>query len=223
LVRVRLLNGQDMDVILRPENPQVGISSEVRASVPVFFVHGIEHILAGFDHLLFVLGLLLIVRNRWMLLKAVTAFTVAHSITLATAMLAKVSLPGPLVEALIALSILFLGLEVLRAHRGGSSLTVRHPWAVAFFFGLFHGMGFASGLAALGFATDDLLAALVFFNLGVEVGQLAFIAVVLAIERSVSLLRIDRPALRVTVPAYAVGIAGAYWTFQTGTALLGIS
>ena len=102
-------------------------------------------------------------------------------------------------------------------------MTIRHPWAVAFFFGLFHGMGFASGLAALGFATDDLLAALVFFNLGVEVGQLAFIAVVLVIERSLSLLRIDRPVLRVTAPAYAVGIAGAYWTFQTGTALLGIS
>lgn len=223
LVRVRLLDDQQIDVILRPESPQVRISPQVRASVPVFFIHGIEHILAGFDHLLFVLGLLLIVRNRWMLLKAVTAFTVAHSITLATAMLAKVSLPGALVETLIALSILFLGLEVLRARRGASSLTIRHPWAVAFFFGLFHGMGFASGLAALGFASDDLLAALVFFNVGVEVGQLAFIAVVLVIDRSLSLLQIDRPALRVTVPAYAVGIAGAYWTFQTGTALLGIT
>lgn len=223
LVRIRLLDDQAMDVILRPENPQVQVSPQVKASVPVFFIHGIEHILAGVDHLLFVLGLLLIVRDRWMLLKAVTAFTAAHSITLATAMLAKVSLPGALVETLIALSILFLGLEVLRAHRGRSSLTVRHPWAVAFFFGLFHGMGFASGLSALGFATNDLLAALVFFNLGVEAGQLAFIAGVLVIERSLSLLRIDRPALRVTLPAYTVGIAGAYWTFQTGTALLGIS
>jgi hypothetical protein len=138
-------------------------------------------------------------------------------------MLTNVSLPGALVETLIALSILFLGLEVLRAHRGGSSMTIRHPWAVAFFFGLFHGMGFAGGLASLGFAANDLLAALVFFNLGVEAGQLAFIAVVLLIARSLSLLRMDQPALRVTAPAYAVGIAGAYWSFQTGAALLGIS
>lgn len=223
LVRIRLLDEERMDVILRPEHPQVQVSAQVRAAIPVFFIHGIEHILAGIDHLLFVLGLLLIVRDRWMLLKAVTAFTAAHSITLATAMLAKVSLPAPLVETLIALSILFLGVEVLRARRGGSSLTIRHPWAVAFFFGLFHGMGFASGLAALGFASDDLFAALVFFNLGVETGQLAFIAIVLVIERVLSLLRLSRPALRVTVPAYAVGIAGAYWTFQTGSALLGIS
>lgn len=223
LVRIRLLDDQRMDVILRPENPQVQVTPHARAAVPVFFIHGIEHILAGFDHLLFVLGLLLIVRDRWMLLKAVTAFTVAHSITLATAMLANASLPGALVETLIALSILFLGREVLRAHGGGSSVTLRHPWAVAFFFGLFHGMGFASGLASLGFAANDLLAALVFFNLGVEAGQLAFIAVVLAIARSFSLLRIDMPALRVPVPAYVVGIAGAYWSFQTGAALLGIS
>jgi hydrogenase/urease accessory protein HupE len=223
LVRVHLLDGQRMDVILRPQNPQVQVTPHTQAAVPVFFIHGIEHILAGFDHLLFVLGLLLIVRDRWMLLKAVTAFTVAHSITLATAMLTNVSLPGALVETLIALSILFLGVEVLRAHNGGSSVTIRHPWAVAFFFGLFHGMGFAGGLASLGFAASDLLAALVFFNLGVEAGQLAFIAVVFLISRSLSLLQVDRPALRVTVPAYMVGIAGAYWSFQTGAALLGIS
>lgn len=223
LVRIRLLDDQQIEVILRPEDPQLRVSPQPRAAaVPVFFTHGIEHILAGFDHLLFVLGLLLIVRDRWMLLKAVTAFTAAHSITLATTMLANVSLPAALVETLIALSILFLGLEVLRAHRGGSSITLRHPWAVAFFFGLFHGMGFAGGLASLGFAASDLLAALVFFNLGVEAGQLAFIAVVLLIARSLAWLRIDTPALRVTVPAYVVGIAGAYWSFQTGTALLGI-
>lgn len=223
LVRIRLLGGQQTDVILRPEHPQVQISlGSQPAAVPVFFVHGVEHILAGFDHLLFVLGLLLIVRNRWMLLKAVTAFTAAHSITLATAMLANVSLPSSFVETLIALSILFLGLEVLRAHKGDSSLTIRHPWAVAFFFGLFHGMGFAGGLASLGFAADDLLAALVLFNLGVEAGQLAFIALVLLLARVLSSLQSVKPALQ-TVPAYIVGIAGAYWTFQTGTALVGIS
>ncbi|HEY5759030.1 MAG TPA: HupE/UreJ family protein [Steroidobacter sp.] len=223
LVRIQLLDEQKIDAILRPENPEVRVVTQARAAaVPVFFIHGIEHILAGVDHLLFVLGLLLIVRNRWMLLKAITAFTVAHSITLATAMVANVSLPGALVETLIALSILFLGLEVLRAHRGDSTLTIRHPWAVAFFFGLFHGMGFASGLASLGFAANDLLAALVFFNLGVEAGQLAFIAVVIVIARSLPTVRLAWPLLRTTVPAYVVGIAGAYWSFQTATALLGI-
>ncbi|HEY0687237.1 MAG TPA: HupE/UreJ family protein [Steroidobacter sp.] len=223
LVRIQLLDHRKMEVMLRPENPEVRVMSQARAAtMPVFFVHGIEHILAGVDHLVFVLGLLLIVRDRWMLLKAITAFTVAHSITLAASMVANVSLPGALVETLIALSILFLGLEVLRAHRVDSTLTIRHPWAVAFFFGLFHGMGFAGGLAALGFAANDLFAALVFFNLGVEAGQLAFITVVLVIARSLSALRLTGPMLRTTVPAYVVGIAGAYWSFQTATALLGI-
>lgn len=223
LVRIQLLDHRQTEVILRPENPEVRVMMQARTvAVPVFFVHGIEHILAGIDHLLFVLGLLLIVRERWMLLKAITAFTVAHSITLATATVANVSLPGALVETLIALSILFLGLEVLRAHHGDSTLTIRQPWAVAFFFGLFHGMGFASGLASLGFAANDLLGALLFFNLGVEAGQLAFIAVVLVIARSLSPVRLGGTLLRTTVPAYVVGIAGAYWSFQTATALLGI-
>lgn len=223
LVRIHLLDDRKMEVMLRPESPELRVTTQARvAAVPVFFIHGIEHILAGVDHLLFVLGLLLIVRDRWMLLKAITAFTVAHSITLASAMVANVSLPGALVETMIALSILFLGLEVLRAQRGDTTLTIRCPWAVAFFFGLFHGMGFASGLASLGFAANDLLAALMFFNLGVEAGQLAFIAVVLAIWRSLSWLRLTGPVLRTTVPAYVVGIAGAYWSFQTATVLLGI-
>lgn len=224
LVRVRLLDGPNVETILRPEQPHFVISanSHEAVAVPVFLVRGIEHILAGVDHLLFVLGLLLIVRDRWMLLKAVSAFTVAHSITLAAAMLAKVSLPPQLVESLIALSILFLGSEVLRAQRGGTSLTLRYPWAVAFFFGLFHGMGFAGGLAELGFAAGDLLAALLFFNVGVEIGQLAFIAVVLLAGRGLSALKLGPPVLLTRIPAHVVGIAGAYWTFQTSTALLGV-
>ena len=223
LVRIRLSDGRRIESLLRPEHPWLEIPLEAETvAVPLFLMHGVEHILAGFDHLLFVLGLLLIVRDRWMLLKAVTAFTVAHSITLATAMLAKVSLPGALVETLIALSILFLGAEILRARKGGTSLTLRYPWAVAFFFGLFHGMGFASGLASLGFAADELLAALLFFNLGVEAGQLAFIAVVLFIARAASSLRIDQRPLQAAIPAYVIGIAGAYWTWQTGIQLVGM-
>lgn len=225
LVRVRLLDGDSQQVILRPEQPQFTIASEAdsAAGVPAFFMHGIQHILSGVDHLLFVLGLMLIVRNRWMLLKAVAAFTVAHSITLTSAMMAKVSLPSALVESLIALSILFLGLEIVRAQRGGTSLTIRFPWAVAFFFGLFHGMGFAGGLAELGFGERDLLAALLFFNVGVEVGQLAFIASMLVVARLLASLRVAQPALLMRAAAYVVGIAGAYWTLQTSTGLLGMT
>jgi hydrogenase/urease accessory protein HupE len=221
-VRIRLHNGWSEDVILRPDSTRLVIppSFHEAATVPAYFLLGIEHILTGADHLLFVLGLLLLVRDRWMLLKAVSAFTVAHSITLAAALLAGSSLPAALVEALIALSILFLAPEILRAQRGGTSLTIRYPWAVAFVFGLFHGMGFAGGLASLGYAKQDLAAALVFFNLGVEVGQLGFIAIVLMLGRAVRAFEPGRPYLTTKAPAYVVGIAGAYWTFQTSAALM---
>jgi hydrogenase/urease accessory protein HupE len=223
-VRIRLRTGWQQDVVLRPDAPQFVLPSEFHEAggVPAYLTLGIEHILSGPDHLLFVLGLILLIRDRWMLLKAVSAFTVAHSITLTSALLFGVSLPGPLVEALISLSILFLAPEILRAHRGGTSLTIRFPWAVAFVFGLFHGMGFAGGLASLGYAKQDLAAALVFFNLGVEVGQLGFIALVLLAGRWLSSLTAKPPELAMRAPAYAVGISGAFWTFQTSAALLGI-
>jgi hydrogenase/urease accessory protein HupE len=191
--------------------------------MPAYLWLGIEHILAGVDHLLFVLGLLLLVRDRWMLLKAISAFTVAHSITLALAVSGQMSLPGPFVETLIALSILFLATEILRARHGGTSLTIRYPWAVAFGFGLFHGMGFAGALTSLGYATSDLLAALVLFNIGVEIGQIAFIASVLLVARALSSIATIRPYLTARVPAYVVGICGAYWTLQTSASLFGMS
>lgn len=217
-VRIRLRSGWQQDVVLRPDAPTFVLPKEFHEArgVPAYFTLGVEHILSGPDHLLFVLGLVLLIRDRWMLLKAVSAFTVAHSLTLASALLFGVSLPGPLVEALIALSILFLAPEILRARRGGTSLTIRFPWAVAFVFGLFHGMGFAGGLASLGYAKQDLAAALVFFNLGVEAGQLGFIALVLLVGRYLS-------SIRTEWAAYAVGISGAFWTVQTSAALMGIS
>lgn len=218
-VRVRLAGGNDMDAVIRPESSHLLIpTSETRElALPAYLRLGIEHILSGPDHLLFVLGLVLIVRRRSMLLKTVSAFTLAHSITLAATILGKVSLPPPLVEALISLSILFLAPEILRVRAGQDSLTIRYPWAVAFIFGLFHGMGFASGLKSLGFQSGELFATLGLFNLGVEIGQLAFIAVVLAIGRllrSTPIATYD-PALR--APAYVVGIAGACWTIQAST------
>ena len=175
---------------------------------------GIDHILKGVDHLLFVLGLLLIVRDRWMLLKTITAFTVAHSTTLAMATLGYASAPLPPLNAAIALSILFLGPEMRRMQRGETSLTIRHPWVVAFAFGLLHGFGFASGLTALGLTRGEIPVALLLFNVGVESGQLCFVLVLLLLERSFHTLEICWPRWALALPSYTVGGLGAYWTMQ---------
>ena len=216
LVRIRLAQDHDTDAVIHPGQPPLPISADAHGPVTLsaYLVLGIEHILTGPDHLLFVLGLTLIVRGRSMLLKTVSAFTVAHSLTLAATILGLLKLPTSFVEALIALSILLLAPEVLRARRGETSLTIRYPWAVAFVFGLFHGMGFASGLSALGIQSHDLFSAVVLFNLGVEVGQLTFIVGLLASARILSTTPLARGALAAQLPAYAVGIAGAYWTIQ---------
>jgi hydrogenase/urease accessory protein HupE len=225
-VRIRLQDRKPEDIILRPGSTQLSIAGGTASSAPAlpsYLLLGIEHILTGPDHLLFVLGLLLLVRERWMLLKAVSAFTLAHSITLASALLAGVSLPSALVETLIALSILFLAPEILRARRGGTSLTIRYPWMAAFVFGLFHGMGFAGGLASLGFRHGELATALALFNLGVEIGQLGFIALAFALARMASSFELGERYLTVKPAAYVVGIAGAYWSCQTGAALMGMT
>jgi hydrogenase/urease accessory protein HupE len=222
-VRIRLQNGQGIDTIVRPEAPQFRIALKAGAptAVGAFLLLGIEHILSGPDHLLFVLGLLLIVRDRWRLLKTVTAFTAAHSLTLAWATLGHIQVSEPLLNALIALSILFLAPEVARAARGGTSLTLRYPWVVAFAFGLLHGMGFASGLSTLGLEKGALVAALALFNLGVEIGQLAFVGVVLALIRASRWLRLTWPRPIAALPAYAIGALGAMWAFQYGAIALG--
>lgn len=175
---------------------------------------GITHILTGVDHLLFVLGLLLIVHDRWMLLKTITAFTIAHSITLAVATLGYASAPLAPLYATIALSILFLGPEIMRQRRGETSLTLRHPWVVAFAFGLLHGFGFASGLMDLGLARAQIPWALLCFNVGVEIGQLFFVALILLLERSFRVLEIHWPRWVQALPAYTIGSLGAYWTIQ---------
>jgi hydrogenase/urease accessory protein HupE len=171
---------------------------------------GIEHILAGWDHLLFVIALVLLVRRGWAVVKAVTAFTVAHSLTLAGTTLGLVGLPGRPVEAIIALSIVFLALEIARG-RDEPSFTVRYPWAIAFAFGLFHGFGFAGALREIGLPEGEVPAALLAFNLGVEAGQLVVVIAVLALLAA--LRRIARPALvrAVRIAAYGIGITASYW------------
>src|SRR6202000_3047394 len=141
------------------------------------FSLGVAHILFGIDHLLFVTGLVLIVRRAWRLAKTITGFTPAHRITLPLATLGFVSIPTPPVEATIALSIVFLARELVRAERGEGGLTVRQPWLVGLAFGLLHGFGFAGALSEVGLPRHDIPLALLLFNLGVEVGQLLFIAV----------------------------------------------
>jgi hypothetical protein len=224
-LRVRLANGQKLDAIVRPENPSAKLSFADGAAMSVlsFLTLGVQHILTGPDHLLFLLGLLLIVRDRWTLLKTVSAFTLAHSLTLGLATFSLISLPTALLNALVALSILFVAPEVIRAQSGGTSLTIRYPWVVAFGFGLLHGMGFASGLTSLGLDKGALLGALVTFNLGVEIGQLAFILLVLALVRAFRLMEIHWPRPVALAPTYAIGVFGASWTFQYGAALFGLA
>jgi hydrogenase/urease accessory protein HupE len=179
---------------------------------------GISHILLGFDHLLFVLALLLIVDGTRRLVGTITAFTVAHSITLALATLGVLEVPGPPVEALIALSIVFVAGEIIHVRQGRPSLTQRAPWIVAFGFGLLHGLGFAGALAEVGLPAGSVPLALLFFNVGVEVGQLIFIGTVLA---SIVVLRgiltsvgTATPAWMLRVPPYAIGAMAAYWVVE---------
>ncbi|MBN8511085.1 MAG: HupE/UreJ family protein [Burkholderiales bacterium] len=216
LVRVQRLDGSSSTEIVRPGRAWFEIAPPrgAWATAGVFFAQGIGHILLGFDHLLFVLGLLALVRSRWMLVKTITAFTVAHSLTLTLATLGLVDVPVPPLEAAIALSILFLGPEIVRAGRGGTSFTIRHPWVVAFAFGLLHGFGFAGGLAQIGLPRGEIALALLMFNAGVEVGQLAFVALALSAARALEALRVRWPASLALLPAYVVGSLGAFWTIQ---------
>jgi hypothetical protein len=223
LVRVKLLDDRSWSVIVHPAHAYIEISASQShlAVMAGYIVHGIRHISLGADHLLFLLGLLLIVRDRWMLVKTITAFTVAHSVTLALATFGYASLPVAPLNAAIALSILFLGPEIVRMWRGESSFTIRHPWVVAFAFGLLHGFGFASALTSAGLPRTELPLALLSFNVGVEIGQLGFIVLVLLLERAFRILEIRWPRWVEVLPGYTVGSLGAFWTLQRVTLLLG--
>jgi hydrogenase/urease accessory protein HupE len=223
LVRLEMLDGRKWTTIARPSQPWVAIAASQSwwEVMGTYIVEGIRHILFGADHMLFVLGLLLIVKDRWMLLKTVTAFTVAHSITLAIATLGYAQAPALPLNAAIALSILFLGPEIVRSWRGETSFTLRHPWVVAFAFGLLHGFGFASAMTSAGLPRQDLPLALLSFNVGVEVGQLGFVALVLAMERSFPILEIRWPRWAQALPGYTVGTLGAFWTVQRLALLFG--
>jgi hydrogenase/urease accessory protein HupE len=175
---------------------------------------GVEHILRGIDHLLFVLALMLLVRDKWLLVKTITAFTVAHSFTLAAATLGWMRVSQPPVEAVIALSIVFLASELAKQHRGDAGLMQRHPWIVAFIFGLLHGFGFAGALREVGLPESDIPLALFTFNVGVEIGQLLFVGTVLAALAVLRRFLTRLPPWMHAMPAYAIGTVASCWWLQ---------
>ncbi len=218
LVRVQMLDGRKWTTIVRPSQPWVEIAASQSwlGVAGTYVAQGIRHILFGYDHLLFVFALILIVRNRRVLFMTITSFTIAHSITLALATLGAVHVPRPPVEAAIALSILLLACEIVRLQHGQVSLTARWPWVVAFSFGLLHGFGFASALTDIGLPQSDVPLALFSFNVGVELGQLAFIGVVFSVLELAKRVRLVSVIGHRALPAatYGIGILAAFWFLE---------
>jgi len=214
--RFKWLDGSETTTIARPSQPWLEVVAQRNAWQVAwdYTLLGIDHILSGFDHLTFVLALLLIVSGARRLLITVTSFTLAHSITLAAATLGVVWVPGAPVEATIALSILFLSNELVKVNRGEFSLTARYPWIVAFVFGLLHGFGFAGALGDVGLPQNEVPLALLMFNVGVELGQLLFIVAVLALLFGLRKLRNEWPAWAHQVPAYGIGGIAAFWFIE---------
>jgi hydrogenase/urease accessory protein HupE len=177
-------------------------------------VLGVEHILGGIDHLLFVLALLLIVRGGKRIFYTITAFTLAHSITLVAATLGWVHVPGPPIEAMIALSVVFVAAEIVNGLRGKPGLTARAPWVVAFSFGLLHGFGFAGALAEVGLPQKAIPVALLMFNVGVEIGQLIFVGFALGVAALIARVPGHRPAWTNFVLPYAIGTVAMFWVIE---------
>ncbi len=220
LVRVVFLSGGVNSQILRPNAAEFRVDPTIGAPPLAGYARlGVEHILFGIDHLAFVLALLLIVRGTARIVATITAFTVAHSITLGLAALGFVHVPQAPVEAAIALSILFVALEITRARGGSPGITQTRPWLIAFVFGLLHGFGFAGALAEVGLPANDIPLALLLFNIGVEIGQLLFVAaalIILAIGR-----RFATPAWLPTAAAYAIGAMASFWVIERVAIIVG--
>lgn len=217
LVRLRRLDGTTQIARLTPDQPSF-IVERAQSTVQLartYLELGIEHILGGIDHLLFVLALLLLIGSQWLALaKTITAFTVAHSITLTLAALGVVHVPQPPVEVTIALSIVFVARELVRAQDGVTSLTARSPWVVSFAFGLLHGFGFAGALQEVGLPQREIPMALLCFNVGVEVGQLLFVAAALGAWTLARRARLNTPVWLTTATHYALGTVATFWLLQ---------
>lgn len=213
LLRLERLDGIEITHRFTPAEPSYLIPSEPSSGQVAwtYLTLGAEHILLGIDHLLFVLALLMIVAGWQKLVATITAFTIAHSITLALAALGFVHVPGPPVEAIIALSIVFVAAEIIRGRQGNPGLTARLPWIVAFTFGLLHGFGFAGALSEIGLPQSAIPLALFTFNIGVEVGQLLFVAVILVLYSIARHIQPKPPEWTWQVSTYAIGGIAAFW------------
>jgi hydrogenase/urease accessory protein HupE len=223
LVRLERLDGSSEVTRLTPSSPSFTVAAAASAVgvARTYTVLGIEHILTGIDHLLFVLALIIITRDGWKLVKTVTAFTVSHSITLTLATLDYVHIPQRPVEAVIALSIVFVAAEILRGRQRHVGITARAPWIVALTFGLMHGLGFASGLRDAGLPIAHIPTALLFFSLGVETGHFLFIGLVLSLvallvwaASRVTSLNQQWLGILEILPAYAIGSVAMFWVIQ---------
>ena len=222
LLRIQRADGSVTQTVLRGERDRLTLGAvSSRGEVFADYLRlGWEHILLGIDHLLFVLGLLLLVRGRQALFWTVTSFTVGHSITLALAALGLVDFPPRLMEVLIAATILVLALELARPAPERRGLMARSPWATAFAFGLLHGVGFAGALSEVGLPRHEIPAALLAFNLGIEAGQLAFIAAMMAARAALQGLPVRWPTAARALPAYAIGSLSAYWILERTWSML---
>ena len=237
MVEIKRLDGEQLTALLRPNSPSLDLGDPA-PQVAAYLWLGVEHLLFGIDHVLFVIGLVYLIPSRWELLKTVTAFTLAHSVTLALSVLEMVRLAQGPVEAVIALSIVFLARELLQPPERRSQLTGRRPWIMAFIFGLLHGFGFAGALADIGLPRDQLAPALLLFNIGIEVGQLMIIAALLVLLGAARWVGLRPPTTvlqGVAQPAgaasgqlalidlaliYAIGALAAYWTIDRTLGLL---
>lgn len=222
LVRVNLRDGTEQSLLLRGGNDSfvVAAAPSTIGVAGSYLALGFEHILLGFDHLLFVLGLLWIVRGSGRLVAAITAFTVAHSLTLALASLKVVHVPGPPVEAVIALSIVCLAAEIIHARSGRPGWTARCPWAIAFSVGLLHGLGFAGALAEIGLPSTQIPLALVSFNVGVELGQVACVLAVSLLLWTTRPARARLPRWLGSSAVYAFGTIAAFWAIERSMSFL---
>lgn len=215
-VTIELLDDENESFLVRPSNPTFKflLNRSIWQIIKEYIIIGVEHIWLGYDHLLFVLCLVWLINGFKKLIKTITAFTIAHSITLGASVLGLVTLPSAPVEAIIALSILFLAVEIIQQQKGKEVFTSKYPWIVAMTFGLLHGFGFAGALTEVGLPGNAIPISLLGFNLGVEIGQVIFIVVIIGIMTAVNRLVKRMPELLSTVAVYSIGGLASFWLIE---------
>lgn len=222
LILVKGIGDLSYTYLLKPIQPFVKMNLSKPQAPPVwqYIRLGIHHIWTGFDHLLFVFGLMLLVQKKFNLLWTITAFTVAHSLTLALATFNIIRVSSTFTEAAIAMSIVFLAVEIVHQYQGKKGLMSTYPWAVSFFFGLLHGLGFAGALQDVGLPPNDIHLALFLFNTGVEFGQLLFVMAALIVITCIKRIQIPFPKWAHQIPAYIIGAFAMFWLLERLSPLL---